>query len=72
MKKVIKLQDLGCANCASKIEDAIAKLEGVTSVRVNFMGQKMTLETQEGKFDAILAEAKKIAKRIEPDLVILA
>lgn len=72
MKKVIKLQDLGCANCASKIEDAIAKLEGVTSVRVNFMGQKMTLETQEGKFDAILAEAKRIAKRIEPDLVILA
>lgn len=72
MKKVIKLEDLGCASCASKIEDAIAKLDGVTSVRVNFMGQKMTLETQEGKFEAILAEAKKIAKRIEPDLVILA
>lgn len=72
MKKVIKLQDLNCANCAAKIEDAIAGLDGVTSVRVNFMGQRMTLEAQDEKFDAILADAKKIAKRIEPDLVILA
>lgn len=72
MKKIIKLQDLDCANCAAKIEDAIAKLDGVTGVRVNFLGQKMTLDAQDEKFDSILAEAKKIAKKIEPDMVILA
>lgn len=72
MKKTIKLQDLDCANCASKIENAIDKLDGVTDIKVNFMGQKMILEAPEDRFDAVLAEAKKTAKKIEPDLVILA
>lgn len=72
MKKTIKLQDLECANCAAKIEAAIAKLEGVIEVKVNFMTQKMSLETADGRFDAVLAEAKKIAAKIEPDMVILA
>lgn len=72
MKKTIKLQDLDCANCAAKIEGAIAKLDGVTDVKVNFMGQKMILEAPDDRFDAVLAEAKKTAKKIEPDLVIFA
>lgn len=71
MKKIIKLRDLECASCASKIESSVGKLEGVTDVRVNFMSQKMTLEAPDDKFDAILAEVKKIAKKIEPDLVML-
>lgn len=72
MKKTIKLQDLDCANCAAKIESAIAKLDGVTDVKVNFMGQKMILEAPDDRFDAVLAEAKKTANKIEPDLVIMA
>ena len=72
MKKTIKLQDLDCANCAAKIENAISKLDGVTEVKVNFMSQKMILDAPDDKFDAVLAEVKKIAKKIEPDLVILA
>jgi copper chaperone CopZ len=72
MKKSIKLQDLECANCAAKIENAISKMEGVVSCKVSFMTQKMTLETADHQFDAILAEAKKIAKKIEPDMVMLA
>ena len=31
MKKVFKLEDLDCANCAAKMERAIAKMDGVTS-----------------------------------------
>jgi copper chaperone CopZ len=72
MKKNIKLQDLDCASCAAKIENAIAKLDGVIDVKVNFVGQKMTLEAPDERFDAVLAEAKKTARKIEPDLVILA
>lgn len=72
MKKTFKLQDLDCANCAAKIENAIAALDGVNEIKVNFMSQKMILETADDKFDAILQEAKKIAKKIEPDMVILA
>lgn len=70
MRKTIKLQDLDCANCAAKIENAISKLDAVTEVRVNFMGQKMTLEAPDEHFEAVLEEAKQVAKKIEPDLVI--
>ncbi len=71
MKKIIKLQDLDCANCAAKIENAIAKLDGVIDVKVNFMGQKMTLEAPDEQFDNVLAQAQKAARNIESDLVFL-
>jgi copper chaperone CopZ len=71
MKKIIKLQDLDCANCASKIENAVSKMEGVISVKVNFMGQKMTLEAPDDKFDEVLAQVKKTANKIESGLVFL-
>ena len=29
MKKIYKLEDLDCANCAAKMEDAIKKIDGV-------------------------------------------
>lgn len=44
MKKVFKLKDLDCANCAAKMENAILKLDGVENASVNFMTQKLTLE----------------------------
>jgi len=72
MKKTIKLQDLDCANCAAKIENAISKLDGVTHVKVSFLSQRMVLEAQDDQFDSIIAQAKKIAKKIEPDMVIMA
>lgn len=72
MKKTIKLQDLDCANCAAKIENAISKLNGVTNVKVNFMSQKMILEVPDDQFETILEQAKKIAKKIEPGMIIMA
>lgn len=72
MKKTFKLQDLDCANCAAKIENSIAALDGVTEIKVNFMSQKMILEAADDKFDEILQEAQKIAKKIEPEMIILA
>lgn len=70
MKKTIKLQDLDCANCAAKIENAASKLEGVNEVKLNFMTQKMILDASDEQFDEVLENIKKIAKKIEPDLVI--
>ena len=71
MKKVFKLKDLDCANCAAKMEAAIQKLEGVERATVNFMTQKLTLEAADDRFDAVLAEARAACKRIEPDCTIL-
>lgn len=54
MKKIFKLEDLDCANCAAKMETAIAKVDGVESVSVNFFTQKLTLEAADGDFDEVL------------------
>ncbi|MBF1681887.1 heavy-metal-associated domain-containing protein [Selenomonas artemidis] len=69
MKKAFKLSELDCGHCAQEIEDAVAKLDGVTKVRVNFMSQRMTLEADDARFDEIVGEIKKIIKTIEPDAV---
>ena len=71
MKKVFKMQDLECANCAAKMEQAISKIDGVISVSVNFMTQKLTIEADEGDMDGIVKEAAKICKKIEPDCRII-
>jgi len=67
MKKTIKMRELECAHCAAKMETAIRKLEGVVSADINFMLQKLTIEAEDERFDAILRDAAKICKRIEPD-----
>ena len=54
MKKIFKLEDLDCANCAAKMEAAIAKVDGVESVSVNFFTQKLTLEAADDAFDDVL------------------
>lgn len=71
MKKRLSFTNLDCANCAAKMEAAIAKLDGVHSVSVSFFSQKMTLDADDERFDAILQEAAKICKKIEPDCVLL-
>ena len=67
MKKVFALEDLDCANCARKMEDAINRLDGVEHCSVNFMTQKMTLEAPEDRFDAVLEQAIKTIRKVEPD-----
>ena len=71
MKKRYTIEDLCCANCAAKMEDAIRKLEGVNSANVNFLTQKLTLDADDARFDAILDEAERIIKKIEPDCVLV-
>jgi copper chaperone CopZ len=71
MKKKFKLQDLDCANCAAKMEDAIKKLDGVNDANVSFMTQKMTIDAEDDKFDDIMKEVVEVCKKVEPDCVIL-
>jgi copper chaperone CopZ len=70
MKKVLKIE-VDCAVCAQKCEDAINKVDGVNSCSINFMTQKMTLEADEAKFDKVLKDATKAARKIEPDFEVI-
>ncbi len=71
MKKVYKMENLDCANCAAKMERNIAKIDGVENVNVNFIGQKLTIEADENRLEAIMDEAIKVCKKIEPDCKII-
>ena len=71
MKKTYKIE-VDCANCALKMEEAAKKTEGVAEATVSFMTQKMKVEFEEDADpEAVLAEIKKVARKIEPDFEIL-
>ena len=71
MEYVLKLEDLDCAHCAAKMQASIAKIDGVKSVSINFLMQKMTLEADDASFDEIVKKAQKAIKKIEPDCKIV-
>ena len=67
MKKTYALDELDCANCGLKREEAVRKIEGVKNVNISFMTQKITLEADDADFDRVLKEAVKACKKVEPD-----
>lgn len=71
MKKKFKMQDLDCANCAAKMEDAIRHIEGVSDATVSFMTQKLTIEADEERFEEIMKEVVSVCAKVEPDCKIL-
>lgn len=67
MKKTYKI-DVDCANCASKMEDAAKKTEGVKDAVVNFMTLKMNVEFEEGQdHKAVMQEVLRNCKKVEDD-----
>ena len=72
MKKTYKLENLDCANCAARMENAIRRLDGVQSAAVSFMAQKLVLEADDTRFDEVFKQGVKACKKVEPDLVIQA
>ena len=44
MRKILQITGLDCVNCARELEEIIAKTEGVKSVSLAFVTQKLTLE----------------------------
>ena len=71
MKKAFKLDVIDCANCARELQDGLAKLDGVTSVSVNFMTQKLTLEADDAEFDEVLQRVVDYTADAEPDCEII-
>lgn len=71
MKKVFRLNNLECANCAAKMEAEIGKLQGVIRATVSFMTQRLTIECEDGAMEEIISKAQQIIRKIEPDCSIV-
>lgn len=77
MKKTYILEDLDCANCAGKIEEAVGKLDGVIKSTVTLLTQKLVVEVEEDMvegdtaIEGLTAEIRKVVKKFEPDVEVL-
>ena len=67
MRKSFKLDEIDCATCALKLEDAIRKVDGVDDVKVNFLTQKLTLSASDERFDEVLDRVIALVAKVEPD-----
>lgn len=63
------LKGLGCPNCAKKIENKVASMDGYKDVIVNFSTLTLSLKTD--KESGVEEEIKKIVKSIEPDVKVV-
>lgn len=71
MKKTFKLDSLDCANCAAKMERGIKKIKGVNDATVSFFAQKLVLDADDERFDAILEEAAALIHRVDSDCTLV-
>ncbi|MBP5151626.1 MAG: cation transporter [Lachnospiraceae bacterium] len=72
MTRTFILEDLDCAHCAQKIQDAVAKIAGVSDCKVTFLTQKLVYNVEDDKNDAVEKEMRKIVKSTEPDVTVKA
>ena len=71
IKKELILEGLDCANCATKIEDRVSKLEHVTLSSMNFATKTLTIEVlQTGDIDQVMNDTTAIVAKLEPDVVV--
>ena len=70
MKRIFKLRELDCANCAAKMQTAIEKIDGVDACSVNFMTQRLKPVPATDPGYAV-DQAVKICQKIEPDCEIV-
>lgn len=66
LKYNVKSQSL-CANCASKIEEAIKELDEINDANLSFMTEKLKLEVNDdADVDHITELCNQIADKLEP------
>lgn len=72
MKRTFILEDLDCAHCAQKIQDKVAKLEGVSNCTITFLTQKLVYDVEDDKNEQVEKEMKKLVADMEPDVTVIA
>ena len=72
MKKIFILEELDCAHCAGKIEAEVKEASAVLSASLNCMAQKLVVEAEDSIADNIEETVRKIVKKYEPDVTVIA
>ena len=67
-KRVYILETLGCAHCASKMEEQIANLEGISEATITFATKQLRLTAKNP--DRYLDQIRKICTSIESEVLV--
>ena len=62
-----RVEGMDCASCVAKVEKAVARLPGVSDIRVNLMAERLSLTLEEG---GATAEAIADQVGIGPDRIL--
>lgn len=68
MKKIYNIKNVHCADCARSLEEAISGMKGVERARLNFLTEKLELETKDDCFDDVLQDVKKLIRDFSKDV----
>ena len=68
-KRVYILENLGCAHCASKMEEQIQHLDGVENATITFATKQLRLNATDP--DALLPQIRKICTSIESEVKVV-
>ena len=66
----LSITGIDCANCAANLERHIAKIDGLSNVSINFMGEKLIFDCDDAKYDEMIGEIKAVIDKVEPDAVL--
>lgn len=69
MKKIYKLENIHCADCARALEETIKSFNGVKKATINFVTEKFEVEFDDDKQDDVLKKIKKLLYDFSKDVV---
>lgn len=69
MKFKYTIEGIDCPNCAAKLAAMMEKLDGVDSAKINFLSEKLTVESALDEAD-LLDALRKTAKAFESGIAI--
>lgn len=68
MKIKYTITGLDCPNCAAKLASQMGAIDGIASAKINFLTEKLTVETELGEeaaYNALSAAAKAFSRDIK-------
>ncbi len=68
MKIKYIIRGLDCPNCAAKLASQMSNIEGIESAKINFLTEKLTVETsldEDSTYKALSASAKAFSRDIK-------
>lgn len=69
MKTKLNITGLDCPNCAEKLAQRMEKTDGIASAKINFLAEKLTVESELAEAD-LIALLQKVADGFEDGIKI--